>query len=62
MYLKHYSQRRVNTAKTFVIQLLFKSMETNELTPKWGCNPFWSDSIDFNKRYVESVIAALTLR
>ena len=24
-----------------------------------GCNPFWSDSIDFNENYVASVLVAL---
>ena len=28
---------------------------------EWGCNPFWSDSTDFNESYVASVIAALML-
>ena len=36
-------------------------METNTVTPEWGCNPFWSDSILFNESYVASVMAALTL-
>ena len=36
-------------------------METNGVTPEWGCNPFWIDSLLFNQSSVTSVIAALTL-
>ena len=39
-----------------VTQLLLKSMETNRVTPEWGCNPFWSDSIDSNESYVIAVL------
>ena len=34
-------------------------METDRVTPEWGFDPFGNDSIDFNKSYVASVIAAL---
>ena len=36
-------------------------IEYNGVAPEWGCNPFWSDSTDFNENCVASVITALTL-
>ena len=34
-------------------------IENNEVTPKWSCNPFWSDFIVFNENSAVSVIAEL---
>ena len=33
--------------------------ENNEIAPEWGCNPFLSDSIVFNKNRIASIITEL---
>ena len=62
IYTKRQRQRKVNAAMILVIQLSLKSMEAKRVAPEWGCNPFWSDSIDFNDSHATSVITPLTLR
>ena len=52
---------RVNAVMTLATWRSLKTMETDRIAPEWGCNPFWSDSIDFNESII-SVIAALILR
>ena len=36
-------------------------IENNRVAPEWICNPFSSDSTDFNENKIASLIAALTL-
>ena len=40
---------------------LIENDENNRVTPEWGCNPFLSDSIDFNESCITSVVVALRL-
>ena len=53
---------RVNAGMTLVILISLKKMETNGVALEWGCNPFWTGSIDFNESCIGGVIAALTLQ
>ena len=43
----------------FLVSL--KIMETNRVTLEWGCNPFWSDLIDFAQSCIAGIVAAFTL-
>ena len=36
-------------------------IENNGVTPEWGYNTFWSDSIVFNERSLASIITELRL-
>ena len=51
----------VNTAITLGIVVSLKTIKTNRVAPKWGFNPFLSNSIDFNETNIAGVITALTL-
>ena len=51
VYTKRQRQRRDNSA-----MILF-SLKNNRAAPEWVCNPFSSDSIDFNENRIASVIA-----
>ena len=46
-------QRCNDASNTYLIE--------NSGAPEWGCNPIWSESIVFNERNVDSILAALTL-
>ena len=48
----------VNRLKTLPSPILRMRAVTNRVTPEWGCNPFWSDSILFSETSLDS---ALTL-
>ena len=37
-------------------------IENNRVAPEWGCNPFSSDSTDFNENRITSVITELLQR
>ena len=36
-------------------------IENNGVAPEWGCNPFSSDSIVFNKNRIANIIAQVSL-
>ena len=51
IYTKRQHKRCDNSAMTLVI------IENNKVTSEWGSNPFLSDTIDFTKNSIISVIA-----
>ena len=56
IYTKRQRQRCDNSAMMLASFLI----ENDGVTPEWGCNPFSSDSTDFNENRIISVIAELS--